>query len=209
MNVRPSRALVGVSAAAILIAMAPFAAGPISELGLLDQTGQAPLALSHAELPPEVSRADSELEADVFSMIDGGDAAVLTSNSAASGLVDEAFEAPLPGLTAVPTDGPAEARSALGAPATAEASAATAPETTGSLGEAPPPAGDTLQPAQTAPAVARAAGLLADSARGARLSQRRFGGARGARQGRGRPGREAGPRMGGAQGRAAPNLRRT
>lgn len=53
MTVRPSHALFGASLAALLIAIVPFGSRVGGDLGVLDQVGEAPLALTHAELPPE------------------------------------------------------------------------------------------------------------------------------------------------------------
>ena len=52
MITRRSHALIGVSFAALLIVIVPFAS-KVVEVGVLDRVGEAPLALVKAELPPE------------------------------------------------------------------------------------------------------------------------------------------------------------
>jgi len=53
-----SHALLGASLAALLIAIVPLGSRFVVELGVLDQVGEAPFALTKAELPPEVGSVE-------------------------------------------------------------------------------------------------------------------------------------------------------
>ena len=70
-----TRAFLGVSAAALLTAVAPFGTGAISERAALDRIGALRAALSRATPPPgaaEASGADETLAQDIASLVRRG-----------------------------------------------------------------------------------------------------------------------------------------
>ncbi|HTR13640.1 MAG TPA: lytic transglycosylase domain-containing protein [Roseiarcus sp.] len=162
MTIRRSHALLGASLAALLIATVPFGSRVVVELGVLDQVGDAPLALTKAELAPEAGRVKAPLADFALPALNG--AAELASAGLAPMVdappIDAIPEEEWPGSeeqkAAEAAPAPDDEEAAQGAVASAappETSPETGPELVGVQAESKP---DAVPPASPVPPAAAA-----------------------------------------------------